>query len=156
RAAAEALRTLGIRNAAAPHRRRGVSLLAGARGRLTDRFKKEVRLSSLTQLVRLESLTSLLLKWFLTLPLDESTTQQGVLRKRQLEDTPCVFSVCRAQFSQHVAEQGTLLDGIVERLVSVRQGIEPPPRHVALGRFAIIRPEQGHRQRLDVEGRVRE
>src|SRR5205807_2452903 len=61
-----------------------------------------------------------------------------------------------AAFREHVAEQRPLFDGVVQRLVRVRQRVEPARRHVALHRLAILLLEQHHRERLHVQRRERE
>src|SRR6266699_112668 len=57
---------------------------------------------------------------------------------------------------QHVAEQRSLLDRVIERDVRVRQIVEPALRHVPLDGLAIFAFEPGHRVGLHIESRERE
>src|SRR2546430_6785688 len=57
---------------------------------------------------------------------------------------------------EHGAEQGALLDRVVERDMTVRKVAEPTPRHGALHRRPVFGTQHGHGVGLDVQCRMRE
>src|SRR3954465_2885479 len=67
---------------------------------------------------------------------------------------PCSVSLLQRIGSKHGAEQGTLLDCVVQRAVGVRQVIEPGARHGALSGGAVVGAQQRHRVGLEVQRRV--
>src|SRR4051812_16092531 len=83
-------------------------------------------------------------------------TGAGPLERSQLAGRGRLLAPELAIIGEDVAEQGTLFDGIVQRLVRVRHLVKPSLRHPFLGRFAKTRSQCRHGEGLDVQRRERE